>query len=81
MTLLRQIIYRPSWSVLHRLGSNIRPHGRVNAKLISSLGEKLITIQFGSLGPVVVLIESKRPLIETDLFVDVSDKADDDEKG
>ena len=35
-----------------------RPHGRVKTELISFLGEKLITIQFGSLEPMVVLIES-----------------------
>jgi len=32
--------------------------GRVNTKLISSHGEKLITIQFGSLEPMVVPIGS-----------------------
>ena len=58
-----------------------RPHGRVNTELISFLGEKLIIILYGSLEPVVAPIESKGPLIKTDLFVDVSDKADDDEEG
>ena len=58
-----------------------QPHGRVNIKLISSLGEKLVAIQFGSLEPVVVPIESKGPLTKIDPFMDVSDKADVDEEG
>jgi len=53
----------------------------VDTKLISSPGEKLVAIQFGSLEPVVVPIESKGPLTETDPFMDVSDKADVDEEG
>jgi len=35
-----------------------QPRGRVNTRLILSLWEKLVTIQFGSLEPVVVPIES-----------------------
>jgi len=58
-----------------------RPHDKVNIELISFLGQELITIQFGSLESAVVPIESKEPLTETDLFVDVSDKADDNEEG
>jgi len=58
-----------------------QPHGRVNTELISSHGEKLITIQFGSLEPVVVPIGSKGPLTEVNPFLDVSDKADVDEEG
>jgi len=49
--------------------------------LISSLREKRITIQFGSLEPIVVPIESQGPLTKANLFVDVSDKANDDEEG
>jgi len=58
-----------------------QPHGRVNIELIFSAREKLIAIQLRSLEPIVVAIESKGLLPETDLFVDVSDKADDDDEG
>jgi len=57
------------------------PRGRVNTELISSVGEKLITIHFGSLEPVVILIGSKGPVTETDPFMDVFDKVDVDEEG
>ena len=53
----------------------------MNIELISFIGEKLIIIQFESLEPVVVPVESKVPLSKTDLFADVSNKADDDEEG
>jgi len=55
-------------------------HGRVNNELIFSLEEKLITIQFGSLEPMAVPIESKEPMTDIDLLVNVSDKAGDDEE-
>jgi len=57
------------------------PCGRVNIRLISSLREKLVAIQFGSLEPVMVPIESKGPLTEIDPFMDVSDKANVDKEG
>ena len=64
-----------------RKPKHTQPRGRVNTELISSHREKLIAIQFGSLEPVVVPIESKGPLTKIDPFMDVSDKADVDEEG
>jgi len=83
MSLSKQIIFPLNWNIFHRPRSkkHTRPYGRVNTKLISFRGEKLITIQFRSLKSVVVQIESQGPLTETYRFVDVSDKVDDDDEG
>ena len=64
------------WKLRHT-----QPYGRVNTEVISTLGEKLITIQIESLEPMVVPIESKGPLTDTDPFVYVFDKAEVDEEG
>ena len=58
-----------------------QPRGRVNTELISSLEEKLITIQFRSLEPVVILIRTRGPVIETNPFMAVSNKPEVDEEG
>ena len=81
MIISSQIIFSPNWSVLHHPGSKQILNRTINTELICSRGEKLITIQFGSLEHIIVPIESQIPLIETSLFMEISDEVDDDEGG